>query len=298
MSHTTPPPTPFDLANAAHQAAITCLKQARSLLDLILNPDSVDCPWVALALHYRDMASRYLERCRTAFDAAEAFGLPGHCRAYLLLLHAYRAVERGSRGRADHDEIATVVARTVQAAGLVRLSDEKFEELVFQIEKERRELIPHLVLLAEHGRLPNVPVAPMPTGSPLSRDPQPQRAPEAPLAVVPPELSAPSPPSPRSGLPQSPGAEAPNNGDHSEDRTTVESLQVNAALSQAYLSGMDLARTFEVPAEALRKRLERWRRNNRDRYRTQVDRHRNAPTYTYQVNAVRAVIEDLRQTHA
>jgi hypothetical protein len=178
MSHTVPPRTPFDLAvdlaEAARNAAIHCLQHARFLLDTILQPEMVASLGVGPALqntghgprppHAGPGATRLcLDRSLAALEAADATGLLGHWNAYDLLRRVHQAIERGSRARQDLDEIAASVVGTVQATGLVRLSEDEFKHQVSQIDRERRELIPHLVLLAERGRLPRVPDTSRPT---------------------------------------------------------------------------------------------------------------------------------------
>ncbi len=65
----------------------------------------------------------------------------------------------------------------------------------------------------------------------------------------------------------------------------------------AMLSPTQLALAFDVPAEALRGRLKRWRANNRDAggWIENTKRAPREPQYLYRVGAVLVVIEDLKK---
>jgi hypothetical protein len=61
------------------------------------------------------------------------------------------------------------------------------------------------------------------------------------------------------------------------------------------MSARELADTFQVPREALRKRLERWQRKNPEGGYIEVEnRRRGEPQYLYSVDAVRHLIDGLR----
>lgn len=62
----------------------------------------------------------------------------------------------------------------------------------------------------------------------------------------------------------------------------------------ALLASSDIARRFRVDSEALRKRLERWRRENIVGWREVQTRARNEPRYLYQLSAVKSVVDELR----
>jgi hypothetical protein len=63
---------------------------------------------------------------------------------------------------------------------------------------------------------------------------------------------------------------------------------------KATLSVAELAGYFGVPQEALRKRLERWRKEHDDGWVETTNRKTRDPSYLYEVGAVRPVIEELR----
>jgi hypothetical protein len=56
------------------------------------------------------------------------------------------------------------------------------------------------------------------------------------------------------------------------------------------LSAADLATKYEVPLDALTKRLERWRYSHDDGYETVANRRRNEPLYLYREIAVLPVV--------
>lgn len=64
----------------------------------------------------------------------------------------------------------------------------------------------------------------------------------------------------------------------------------------AYLSSSDLAKQYGVDAEALRKRLDRWRKTNESGWREVTDRRPREPKFLYQVAAVLAVIRELQSS--
>jgi hypothetical protein len=63
---------------------------------------------------------------------------------------------------------------------------------------------------------------------------------------------------------------------------------------QAWYRYDRLAEAFGVGKDALRKRLDRFREENLNGYKENEDRRPREPKYLYQLQAVRAVIEDLR----
>lgn len=64
----------------------------------------------------------------------------------------------------------------------------------------------------------------------------------------------------------------------------------------AYLPPSRLAEIFEVPPEALRARLNRWRKNNPTGWIENDDRGAREPQFTYRVGSIRHIIEKLKTT--
>ncbi len=73
------------------------------------------------------------------------------------------------------------------------------------------------------------------------------------------------------------------------DMTAETSLPPDAMLSPA-----TLAEKFQVPLAALQKCLERWRAKNADGWQEVTNRKPREPQYLYRLEAVRAVIEEMR----
>jgi len=64
----------------------------------------------------------------------------------------------------------------------------------------------------------------------------------------------------------------------------------------SHLSPAKLADLFQAPTDALRTRLNRWRKSNHHGWIENPDRAANQPKYLYRVGAVRPVIEALIAT--
>jgi hypothetical protein len=62
----------------------------------------------------------------------------------------------------------------------------------------------------------------------------------------------------------------------------------------AFLSAADVARIFEVPLNALRKRLERYRQSHDDGWGENQEAKRLEPRYTYRLGSVRSCIQALK----
>lgn len=63
----------------------------------------------------------------------------------------------------------------------------------------------------------------------------------------------------------------------------------------AFLAPRDMARTFGLPYEALKKRLERFRRKNHNGWIQNMDARNNEAGYTFQVSAVMPIIAAMRK---
>lgn len=66
----------------------------------------------------------------------------------------------------------------------------------------------------------------------------------------------------------------------------------------AMLAPADIATKYHVPFEALRKRLERWRRNNHQGWIENSEAGSRTPRFLYRVGAIRCIIEELRASGA
>lgn len=80
------------------------------------------------------------------------------------------------------------------------------------------------------------------------------------------------------------------------DRVCEPTLPYNVGLDEnALYSCIDLARLFGVDQEALRKRLERYRKTNLgDGWKEQTNDSRREPKYSYRLRAVRPILDELR----
>jgi len=65
---------------------------------------------------------------------------------------------------------------------------------------------------------------------------------------------------------------------------------------QAFYSHGRLAAIFNVGEEALRKRLDRYRKRNMNGWKPNEDRRTREPKYLYQLQAVRTIVEELRSS--
>jgi hypothetical protein len=73
------------------------------------------------------------------------------------------------------------------------------------------------------------------------------------------------------------------------------SIPSNAMLDeQAWYPHARFAEAFNVDREALRKRLDRYRKHNFDGWKANEDRRPREPGYLYQLRAVKTVVEELR----
>jgi hypothetical protein len=64
-----------------------------------------------------------------------------------------------------------------------------------------------------------------------------------------------------------------------------------AVIEQSYLTARDIARSYERRYDALRKRLERFRRDSPAGWKTSEDRTTRSEKYLYLVSAVRDIIQ-------
>lgn len=80
------------------------------------------------------------------------------------------------------------------------------------------------------------------------------------------------------------------------DRVCEPARPYNVGLDEnALYSCIDLARLFDVDQEALRKRLERYRKTNLgDGWKEQTNDSRREPKYSYRLKAVRPILDELR----
>lgn len=88
-------------------------------------------------------------------------------------------------------------------------------------------------------------------------------------------------------------------GDGSADTASHEvppsNIPSNAMLDeQAWYPHARFAEAFNVDREALRKRLDRYRKHNFDGWKANEDRRPREPGYLYQLRAVKTVVEELR----
>lgn len=79
----------------------------------------------------------------------------------------------------------------------------------------------------------------------------------------------------------------PSLADEEEPQPTA----VDKPGDEAFLSYLDIAKRFNLSPEAVRKRLERWRKKNLDGWREVDDRRRTEPLYLYQYLAVRHLFD-------
>jgi len=63
---------------------------------------------------------------------------------------------------------------------------------------------------------------------------------------------------------------------------------------EAFYPHRRLAELFNVDKEALRKRLERYRKDNLNGWKPNSDRNPREPKYLYQLPAVKAIVEGLK----
>lgn len=77
-----------------------------------------------------------------------------------------------------------------------------------------------------------------------------------------------------------------------------EGHDAGAANEDSHLSPAKLAELFDVPGNALRKRLERWRASNHAGWIENPDRPANHPQFLYRVGAVKHIIDALKATSA
>ena len=87
-----------------------------------------------------------------------------------------------------------------------------------------------------------------------------------------------------------------DNLDPPADRVCEPTLPYNVGLDEnALYSCIDLARLFGVDQEALRKRLERYRKTNLGAgWKEQTNDSRREPKYSYRLRAVRPILDELR----
>jgi hypothetical protein len=92
-------------------------------------------------------------------------------------------------------------------------------------------------------------------------------------------------------------ADAPNDGPAPAAASAApESLTAPTVDDESHCSPTKLAEVFGIPADALRSRLNRWRRTHHDGWVEVTDRGPREAKYLYRVGSVRHIIESLRAT--
>jgi len=81
-----------------------------------------------------------------------------------------------------------------------------------------------------------------------------------------------------------------------EDASEKTSTRLKVLDDYAWYTHDHLAEAFDVGKDALRKRLDRYRKSNLDGWKENEDRRPREPKYLYQLKRVRSIIEDLRRT--
>lgn len=94
---------------------------------------------------------------------------------------------------------------------------------------------------------------------------------------------------PRDATPGAHGRSRPSAANNSTQAST-------ATADDSFLSPRKLAEIFGVPADALRSRLNRWRRRNHTGWIEVEERGSREPRYLYRVGAIRHIIDALRET--
>jgi len=91
--------------------------------------------------------------------------------------------------------------------------------------------------------------------------------------------------------------EVSNLGDGSENPGLRESASDTSNITldeQGWYTHVRLAEVFSVGGDALRKRLDRYRKHNFDGWEQNKDRRPREPRYLYQLQAVKTIVEELR----